>query len=154
MTTAVTKCTNQEKLMQKRFWETKTLKEMNTKEWESLCDGCALCCLISLEDEDTGERVESNVSCQYLDLGTCKCTDYANRRTNVPDCWKITPENIDQLYWMPDSCAYRLLNEGKKLFDWHPLISGDPNTVHTCGPSLKGEMVSEDDVDMDELLGD
>jgi uncharacterized cysteine cluster protein YcgN (CxxCxxCC family) len=136
---------------QKPFWKEKSLKEMTQEEWESLCDGCALCCLIHFEDEDTGEAVKSNIACRYLDMETCKCTDYANRETNVPGCWKITPENIDQIYWMPETCAYRLIYEGKDLYSWHPLISGDPESVHKPGPSFKGEMVSEDDVDMDDL---
>jgi uncharacterized cysteine cluster protein YcgN (CxxCxxCC family) len=139
--------------MQKPFWKEKKLQEMTTPEWESLCDGCALCCLIRLEDEDTGEIVQSNIACRYLDMETCKCTDYANRTKNVPDCWKITPENLDQIYWMPETCAYRLLYEGKELYDWHPLISGDPESVHKHHISHKGEMVSEDDCDLDELLG-
>jgi hypothetical protein len=118
---------------------------MSPDEWESLCDGCGLCCLIRLEDEDTGEIVLSNMACKYLDLNTCKCTDYNNRVTNVPDCWKITPENIDKIYWMPDTCAYRLIYEGKDLYDWHHLISRDKELVHKKGISFKGEMVSEED---------
>lgn len=137
--------------MQNQFWKNKKLEEMTTDEWESLCDGCALCCLIRLEDEDTGEMVQSNIACKYLDQETCKCTDYANRKTNVPDCWKITPENIHQIYWMPDTCAYRLVYEGRDLYDWHPLVTGDKNSTHKAGISHIGEMVSEEDVDMDDL---
>jgi uncharacterized cysteine cluster protein YcgN (CxxCxxCC family) len=140
--------------MSNQFWKEKSLTEMSTAEWESLCDGCALCCLIQLEDEDTGELAQSNIACKYLDLNTCKCTDYANRCTNVPTCWKITPQNLDQIYWMPETCAYRLVYEGKDLFDWHPLISGDPQSVHKRGISHKGEMVSEDEVDWDDVLGE
>lgn len=139
--------------MTEPFWKTTPLEKMTRPQWESLCDGCALCCLIRLEDEDTGEMVRSNVACRYLDQGTCKCTDYANRKTNVPDCWEITPQNIHQIYWMPETCAYRLLYEGKELFDWHPLISGNPNSVHEAGISYLGEMVSEVEVDWDEVLG-
>jgi uncharacterized cysteine cluster protein YcgN (CxxCxxCC family) len=133
------------------FWKTKKLEELTKPEWESLCDGCGLCCLVRLEDEDTGETVQSNIACRYLDQATCRCTDYENRKTNVPDCWKITPENIHQIYWMPDSCAYRLVYEGKDLYPWHPLISGDKNSVHEAGISYIGEMVSEEDVDWDDL---
>lgn len=137
--------------MKKQFWKEKKLEEMTTDEWESLCDGCGLCCLIRLEDEDTGEIVQSNIACKYLDLETCRCTDYANRKTNVPDCWKITPKNIDKIYWMPETCAYRLIYEGKKLYKWHPLISGDKNSTHKAGISYIGEMVSENDADIDNI---
>ncbi len=133
--------------MTKPFWKEKKLTEMNDAEWESLCDGCALCCHIRLEDEDTGELVQTNVACKYLDLETCKCGDYANRCTNVPDCLKVTPENIPQLHWMPQSCAYRLLSEGRDLYDWHPLISGNKNSVHESGISFLGEIVSEDELE-------
>lgn len=133
--------------MSEQFWKTKKLTEMTTDEWESLCDGCALCCHIRLEDEDTGELVQTNIACRYLNLENCKCGDYANRCINVPDCIKVTPENIPQLHWMPHSCAYRLLSEGRDLYDWHHLISGDKNSVHTAGISFLGEIISEDEVE-------
>lgn len=136
-----------ENIMTKPFWKEKTLEQMTTQEWESLCDGCALCCHIRLEDEDTGELVQTNISCKYLDLGTCKCTDYQNRSINVPDCIKVTAKNIPQLHWMPESCAYRLLSEGRELYDWHPLVSGDPESVHKAGISFLGEIVSEEDIE-------
>jgi uncharacterized cysteine cluster protein YcgN (CxxCxxCC family) len=135
--------------MKKQFWKEKKLNEMTSEEWESLCDGCGLCCLIRLEDEDSGEIVLTNIACKYLDLNTCRCTDYKNRKVNVPDCWKITPENIDQIYWMPDTCAYKLLYQGRDLYDWHPLITGDKNSVHKAGVSFAGEMVSEEFADID-----
>ena len=138
--------------MQKPFWKEKKLEEMTTKEWESLCDNCALCCHIRLEDEDTGELVQTNVACKYLDLDSCKCSDYENRCTNVPDCIKVTPKNIPQLQWMPHSCAYRLLSEGRDLEDWHPLVSGSPESVHKSGISFKGEIISEADFDINSLL--
>jgi uncharacterized cysteine cluster protein YcgN (CxxCxxCC family) len=129
------------------FWKTKKLQEMTTPEWESLCDGCALCCCIRLEDEDTHEMVLTNVSCSYLDHESCGCGDYKNRQTNVPDCVKLTPENLEQVYWMPETCAYRLLYTGSDLPDWHPLLTGDKDSVHKAGISLKGQMISENEVD-------
>ena len=138
--------------MSEGFWKRKKLEEMSKDEWESLCDGCGLCCLIRLEDEDTGEIVQSNIACKYLDLETCKCTDYKNRKKNVPDCWVIRPENIDQIYWMPDTCAYKIIYEGGDLYDWHPLKTGDKNSTHKAGVSYIGEMVSEDDADIDNVI--
>lgn len=135
-----------------QFWKEKKLEEMTKDEWESLCDGCALCCLIRLEDVDTGEVVQSNIACKYLNLNDCRCSDYENRKKNVPDCWKITPENIDKIYWMPDTCAYRLIYEGRDLYDWHPLISGNQKSTHMAGISYIGEMVSEDEADIDYVI--
>jgi len=129
------------------FWKTKRLDEMTPEEWESLCDGCGQCCLYKLQDEDSEEMALTNVACRYLDLGTCRCSDYANRTTNVPDCVQITPDNAGTLAWMPQTCAYRLLAEGGALLWWHPLISGDPDTVHQAGISVRGKALSEDDVD-------
>ncbi len=129
------------------FWKTKPLADMDTQEWESLCDGCGQCCLYKLEDEDNDEMALTNVSCRYLDLGACRCTDYENRNTNVPDCVQLTPENAGALNWMPQTCAYRLLAEGKNLYWWHPLVSGNPNSVHEAGISVRGKAISEDRVD-------
>ncbi len=130
-----------------RFWETKSLDAMSETEWESLCDGCGQCCLFKLEDADTGEYALTDVACRYLDHDTCQCSDYANRSRNVPDCVKVTPGNIAGLRWMPETCAYRLLAEGKPLYDWHPLVSGDPDSVHSAGASVQGKAVNEDYVD-------
>jgi uncharacterized cysteine cluster protein YcgN (CxxCxxCC family) len=127
----------------KPFWETKTLAQMTVKEWESLCDGCGLCCLVRFEDEATGDVVPTRVACKLLDIGACRCTDYANRQKYVPDCVKLTPHNLDKLYWMPKSCAYRRLNEGRDLPHWHPLITGDPESVHRAGVSIRGQVISE-----------
>jgi uncharacterized cysteine cluster protein YcgN (CxxCxxCC family) len=129
------------------FWRSKSLFEMTNAEWESLCDGCGLCCQIRLEDEDTGEIALSDVACRFLDLCSHRCKDYANRQNNVPDCVKVTPANVRELTWLPHSCGYRLVAAGHDLPDWHPLISGDPATVHRKGPSMLGDLVSEDDVD-------
>ncbi len=130
-----------------RFWERVPLKQMTTVEWEALCDGCGKCCLNKLEDEDTREIAFTRVACRLLDDDTCRCVHYDNRHQFVPDCVTLSPENIDtHAYWMPQSCAYRLLAEGKPLYDWHPLVSGDPTSVHTAGASVQGITVSEFDI--------
>ena len=125
------------------FWATKRLDEMSAAEWESLCDGCGLCCVLRVEDEDTGEITPTRVHCRLFDPERCACTDYANRKTHVPDCIKLTPWNIEALGWMPKSCAYRRVHEGRPLTAWHPLVSGDPESVHKAGISVRGETVSE-----------
>ncbi|MDX1580038.1 MAG: YcgN family cysteine cluster protein [Alphaproteobacteria bacterium] len=125
------------------FWERKALEDMTPTEWESLCDGCAKCCLHKLEDEDTGEVHVTNVACRLLDIATCRCTNYAERKRLVPDCVIVRPETLDEVYFMPSTCAYRLLAEGKPLPDWHPLITGDPQSVHKAGISHRGKLVSE-----------
>ena len=125
------------------FWETKTLAQMNAAEWESLCDGCGRCCLVRFEDEDTGEVIATRIACRLLDTATCRCSNYAQRKRYVPDCIKLTPHNVEHLTWMPSTCAYRRINEGRGLADWHPLISGDPETVHRAGLSVRGLVISE-----------
>ena len=130
-----------------RYWEKIPLAQMTPAEWEALCDDCGKCCLNKLEDEDTGEIALSDVACRFLDLCTHRCKDYANRQRNVPDCVKVTPNNVHALNWLPHSCAYRLVAGGHDLPDWHHLISGDMDAVHASGPSMQGDLVSEDDVD-------
>ena len=125
------------------FWKVKSLASMNRDEWESLCDGCGRCCLHKLRFDETGDLAYTNVACRLLDLGTSKCGDYANRRTKVPDCINLTPTVLDQIDWLPPSCAYRRLAEGRDLAWWHPLVSGDPNTVHTAGVSVSGRAIDE-----------
>ncbi len=125
------------------FWRRKTLAEMTRSEWESLCDGCAKCCLDKLEDDDTGEIQYTEVACRLLDLGTCRCTDYSNRTRFLPDCVVLMPRTVARLTWLPSSCAYRLVSEGKDLAWWHPLVSGDPETVHRAGVSVRGRAVPE-----------
>lgn len=136
--------------MSQPFWKTKSLKEMNRQEWESLCDGCALCCLQKLEDEDSGQVHYTNLVCRYLDEESCRCSDYQNRSILVPNCVWLTREDIDQFHWLPKTCAYRLLAEGKELYDWHPLISGSPDSVHEVGISVKGKTVSEEYIHPDQ----
>jgi uncharacterized cysteine cluster protein YcgN (CxxCxxCC family) len=116
---------------------------MTPEEWESLCDGCARCCLVKLEDEDTGEIHFTSAHCRLLDAGQCRCTDYRNRTARVPDCVELTPDNISELNWLPKTCAYRRLAEGKDLSWWHPLVSGTPDTVREAGISVAGRTRSE-----------
>ena len=126
-----------------RFWETKSLEEMTPQEWESLCDGCGLCCLVRFEDEDTGEVIPTRVHCKLFDPNACRCSDYENRRAHVPDGIRLTPHNIEALEWMPRSCAYRRLHEGRPLADWHHLVCGDREAVHRAGVSVRGQTISE-----------
>ncbi len=134
------------------FWKTKPLNKMTRQEWESLCDGCGLCCLVRFQDEDTEEVVTSNIACKYLDLELCSCKDYLNRHENVPDCIKVTPQNIAELTWLPESCAYRVVYRGEDLAPWHHLLCGDKNKVHEEGISWKDELISEEDVDINDYL--
>ena len=127
----------------KPYWESKSLDQMTREEWESLCDGCAKCCLHKLEDIATGELAFTNVACHLLDIDACNCSNYKRRSELVPDCVVLGPQNVAQLYWMPSTCAYRLLAEGKKLPFWHPLVTGDTNSVHRAGISVRGRSVSE-----------
>lgn len=129
--------------MRARFWEL-PLHRLSSKEWEALCDGCGKCCLNKLEDEDTGEVAFTNVACRLLDGESCQCTSYPTRHRYVPECVVLSPGKMDEVaYWLPATCAYRLRYEGKPLRKWHPLISGDPETVHTAGISMRGRTVSE-----------
>ncbi len=125
------------------FWKTKTLEQMTTAEWESLCDGCGRCCLHKLRDEVTDVVSFTNVACHLLDLHSCACSDYARRQEKVPDCVALTPQALEEIDWLPPSCAYRRLAEGRDLAWWHPLVSGDPQTVHTAGVSVRGRTISE-----------
>jgi uncharacterized cysteine cluster protein YcgN (CxxCxxCC family) len=127
---------------QPRFWTTKTLAQMTAEEWESLCDGCGKCCLHKVQIKGIKLKI-TNVACRLLDHDTCRCTNYPQRKTLVPDCVVLTPDTVGQLDWLPTTCAYRLVNDGKDLPDWHPLVSGDPNSVHAAGISVRGRIVKE-----------
>jgi uncharacterized cysteine cluster protein YcgN (CxxCxxCC family) len=133
------------------FWKTKTLSDMTPTEWESLCDGCARCCLYKIEDEDTGEFFYTNVVCHLLDTFRCRCTNYSERTRLMPTCLALNPQLATQLKWMPKSCAYRLLAEGNDLEWWHPLVSNDPNSVHEAGISVRWRTLAEDEVNMDQV---
>lgn len=135
--------------MTDRYWETTPLDRMDRAQWEALCDGCGKCCLHKLEDDVTGALHATNVACRMLDRREGLCTDYRNRRAHVPECVRLTPRNLVGIDWLPSTCAYRLLAEGKPLFDWHPLISGTRESVHEAGMSTRGWTISE--VDAGEL---
>jgi uncharacterized protein len=125
----------------------KPIDMMSTEEWESLCDECGLCCQIRIEDGTTGHMSLTNVACAYLCLNTHRCSDYANRQKNVPDCVKITPQNVYDMHWLPHTCGYRLVAKGYDLPHWHHLICGNKQAVHKKGPSMLGETISEKNVD-------
>lgn len=126
----------------------KPMHEMSSTEWESLCDGCGLCCQVRVQDEDTGALALSNVACRYLCLNSHQCTDYANRQQNVPDCVKVTPDNVMELDWLPSSCAYRLVAHAEPLPTWHHLICGNTQDVHgEEGVSMLGCLISEEEAD-------
>jgi uncharacterized cysteine cluster protein YcgN (CxxCxxCC family) len=133
------------------FWKQKTLAEMTLEEWESLCDGCGRCCLHKFEDIETGEIFYTNVVCFLLDIYRCRCKDYPHRTEKVPSCMQLTVERVAEYRWMPGTCAYRLLGEGKDLLSWHPLVSGDRQTVHQAGISVRGKVISEAEINMDKL---
>ena len=133
------------------FWETKSLVEMSEAEWESLCDGCGQCCLSKLIEEDTEEILYTSVACRLFDADRCSCRDYANRSELVPDCVRLTPENVPTIAWLPQTCAYRLIAEGRPLYDWHPLVSGDPQSVHRAQVSIRDRVTAfEDEMESDE----
>lgn len=137
--------------MENPFWKTKSLEELTPAEWESLCDGCGLCCLNKLEDWDTGEVAFTSVACRLLDGTSCRCSDYENRQATVPDCIQLTVESVREITWLPPTCGYRLVRDGEDLYWWHPLVSGDPDTVHQAGISAKDRTVSELEVDVDDF---
>ncbi len=127
------------------FWRTKSLEEMSPSEWESLCDGCGRCCLIKLEDEDTGEVMHTDIGCTLLDGFACRCRDYAHRQRKVPDCVRLTPEAVRSIPWLPPTCAYRLVRDGLPLYPWHHLVSGDRATIHEAGMSVRGRLAGNEE---------
>lgn len=137
-------------MLRERFWEHHSLESLNQEEWEALCDGCALCCLHKLEDEDTGEIAVTDLCCKYLDMDSCQCGDYANRHKNVPDCVPFNADRAKAFYWLPDTCAYRCVAEQRALPEWHYLISGDREAVHRLGVSASSQGVLETSVPEDE----
>jgi len=132
------------------FWRRKTLEQLNAQEWESLCDGCGLCCLQKLEDEDDNSVYYTRIACKLLDMDTCQCSDYPNRFAHVPDCIQLTPGKADQFTWLPSTCGYRLVSEGKDLPAWHHLVCGDRQQVHEQRISQAGRMLREQDVHEDD----
>lgn len=138
-------------MAQQVFWQAKTLDQMTQSEFEALCDGCGKCCLHKLEDEDTGDVYYTKVACRFLDHDQCKCQVYDERAKHVPECVVLTPASVKDTWWLPETCAYRLIDEGIPLFDWHPLVSGDPESVHKAGMSVAGQVVHESTVNLDDL---
>jgi uncharacterized cysteine cluster protein YcgN (CxxCxxCC family) len=125
------------------FWKTTPLSKMTPSQWESLCDGCGKCCLVKLRDADTDQILFTNIACKQLDLRSCRCKDYQNRKAIVPDCVQLSPRNLGRIDWLPETCAYKLVHRGEDLPGWHPLISGDARTVHQAGISVKRRVISE-----------
>lgn len=134
-----------------RFWEKKSLAQLNQDEWESLCDGCGKCCLVKLEDEETRLIHYTSVSCRFMDAQKCRCTVYPKRQQLMPTCVVLRPDELDNLYWMPSSCAYRLLHEGKPLPIWHPLLAGDNKAMIASGNTIRGKVISEDYIAEEDL---
>lgn len=133
------------------WWQTKSLDQMDDAQWEALCDGCAKCCLVKLEDADTEEIYYTNVSCQLLDTESCRCSDYEGRHKIVDDCIKLDRSNVNKLEWLPQSCSYRLVAAGESLPEWHHLITGDREAMHNYGASLRGKVTSELNVHDDDI---
>lgn len=131
---------------QGQFWREKSPAEMSDEEWESLCDGCAWCCVHKFEDEDAGAYYLTNVACRLLDISTCRCTNYPERKALVPDCTRLDADVVRELDWLPPTCAYRRIVFGEDLPHWHPLVTGDPDSTHSTGHSVKDKLLREQDV--------
>ncbi len=130
------------------FWHTTPLSAMSREQWESLCDGCGRCCLHKVEDADTGQVHYTEVACRLLNIGTAKCKNYLTRWDHVPDCVELSPVAMKHIGWLPSTCAYRVLSEGKPLAWWHPLVSGDPDSIHRAGISVRGRVITESKADL------
>lgn len=137
--------------LRERFWEHHALTALNTAEWEALCDGCGQCCLLKFEDEDNGDIAVLDVACRLLDVNKVSCRDYANRSTRVPGCIPLDVETVARLRWLPETCGYRRLNEGRELPEWHPLLTGDAKSVRRAGVSVSRFAVSEASVCQQDL---
>jgi uncharacterized cysteine cluster protein YcgN (CxxCxxCC family) len=137
--------------MEAAFWTQVALQDMTPQQWESLCDGCGKCCLHKLEDEETDELCFTSVACRHLNLETCRCSVYDERLKHVPDCVTLRPDNLDELVYLPSTCAYRLIYEGQELPAWHPLLSGDQNSVHAAHVSVRGKVISEEQINEEDL---
>ena len=140
--------------MDQAFWKRKSLAEMNAEEWDALCDGCALCCLHKVQDEDTSKVFYTDIACRLLDLETCRCTDYANRARKVRECLVLAADQPEAFEWLPASCAYRRLSKGGDLPDWHPLVTGDPDSTHKAGISIRSFAVSENETEEWSIIQD
>jgi uncharacterized cysteine cluster protein YcgN (CxxCxxCC family) len=125
------------------FWETVPMRQMTRQQWESLCDGCGRCCVHKLEDEETLEIFPTNVACRLLDVRTARCSNYAGRHAHVPECVRLTPERLEQIEWLPDTCGYLRIHRGQPLPDWHPLMTGDPDSARKAGQTVAGKVISE-----------
>lgn len=128
--------------LEESFWQTKSLAELSRQQWDALCDGCARCCLVKFKDADSGELLDTGIACRYLDIHTCRCRIYERRFRRNQECSRLTPKNVKRLTWLPETCAYRRIAEGKPLPDWHPLITGDNESVHRAGASVRGQVIS------------
>ena len=137
-----------------QFWMTKELDQLNQNEWESICDGCGNCCMVKIQNEETGQIETTTVSCKFLDIKTCRCMIYDERLLSKSDCIKLSPENIKKYTWLPETCAYRRLSEGKSLDWWHPLISGDHKAIHQEGISVRDRAVSEQHIHPHDIYKD
>ena len=123
------------------FWQEKRLVDMSMEQWEALCDGCGKCCLVQLEDEDSGQRCFTDLACKYFNIEQGGCTAYEQRSQKMPTCVKLTPQNLAEVYWLPMTCAYRLINEGKQLPAWHPLLTGNKKSVAESGHAMAGRVI-------------